>query len=67
LLPNVLQIFSFFCEVLIYFGITILISVHILIQWNIQASVALAAMEANQIASVYLGEISMCRQMSATT
>jgi hypothetical protein len=32
-----------------------------------QASVALAAMEANDIASVYLSEISMCGQTSATT
>jgi hypothetical protein len=46
--------------------ITILISIHILIRWNIQASVALAAMEANDIASVYFTEISMCRQTSAT-
>jgi hypothetical protein len=47
--------------------ITILISIHILIRWNIQASVALAAMEANDIASVYFSEISMCCQRSATT
>jgi hypothetical protein len=47
--------------------ITILISIHVLIRWNIQASVALAAMEANDIANVYLSEISMCRQTSATT
>jgi hypothetical protein len=47
--------------------ITILVSIHILIRWNIQASIALAAMEANDIASVYLSEISMCRQTSATT
>jgi hypothetical protein len=47
--------------------ITILISIHILIQWNIQRSVALAAMEANDIASVYLSEIYMYRQTSATT
>jgi hypothetical protein len=47
--------------------ITILISIHILIRRNIQASVALAAMEANDIASVDLGEISMYRQTSAIT
>jgi hypothetical protein len=47
--------------------ITILIPIHIPIRWNIQASVALAAMETNDIASVYLSEISMCRQTSATT
>jgi predicted protein tyrosine phosphatase len=39
--------------------ITILISIHIVIRWNIQASVALAAMEANDIANVYLSE-SLC-------
>jgi hypothetical protein len=47
--------------------ITILTSIHILIRWNIQASVALAAMEANDIASVYLSELSMYHQTSATT
>jgi hypothetical protein len=47
--------------------ITILVSVHIVIRWNIQASVALAAMEVNDITSVSLSEISMCCQTSATT
>jgi hypothetical protein len=46
--------------------IAILISIHILIRCNIQASVALTAMEANNIAGVYLSEISMCCQTSAT-
>jgi hypothetical protein len=44
-----------------------MISFHILIRWTIQASVALAAMEANNIANVYFSEISMCRQTSAIT
>jgi hypothetical protein len=56
-----------FVNFLFYFGNTILISIHILIRWNIQASVALAAMEASDIASAYLSEISMCLQVSATT
>jgi hypothetical protein len=44
--------------------IVILISIHILIRWNIQPSVA--AMETNDTASAYLSKISMCRQTSAT-
>jgi hypothetical protein len=47
--------------------ITILISIHILIRWNIQALAALAALEANDIATVYFSEIFMCHQTSATT
>jgi hypothetical protein len=67
LLTNVLQIFSLFYE---FFDLFWKLQFWFqFISWfdGIQASVALTAMEANDIASVYLSEISMCHQTSATT